>query len=527
MTGSETVLYLLVAVVALGIGLGLALLLVKPKAAPRRDDLVTATREEHDERLRAARSKALEVRAEAEAFVRQSLASIEEVEHRLSRREERLDGRLDGATGRETHVANRENALADRAQAIETAHAEQAEALARIRALPEDVAREMLFERVAPAAREPAIARAEAILRETEETFARVRTRPASLAVQRTASELVGEFALVPVPIPREEIKGRIIGREGRNIKAFEAATGVELVIDDAPDVVTLSGFDPFRREVARLALLDLIEDGRIHPGRIDESVKRAREHLTRQIHEGGAQAAEAAGIGALSNELIDLLGRLLLTRDATAGDALDAAVRLTGLAAAFATELRADVRTARRAAFLLDVGHAVGPEASGSVDAIAADVLARAGESPAVIAAVRPIDDLYPSVTPEQAAVRLARAIVESGFAARDESPVRRVDGVERVAELVEGVADAQAFQVGTRVRLLVRATEPLDTVDRVLLAKAVLEKIEASLGPRVGLTFWLVAPRRRGQDGGQGNGTARVEGGRPHRGSRSRRNS
>src|SRR3712207_9145193 len=117
------------------------------------------------------------------------------------------------------------------------------------RALPPDVARELLVEHVAPAAREPGLVRAEAILREAEEQFARIRTRPTSLAVQRTASELVGEFALVPVPIPREEIKGRIIGREGRNIQAFEAATGVELVIDDAPDVVTLSGFDPFRRE--------------------------------------------------------------------------------------------------------------------------------------------------------------------------------------------------------------------------------------------------------------------------------------
>ena len=521
----ETVAYLLVAIVALALGLGLALLLVKQKAPPARDALVAAAREEHDERLRAARSQALEVRAEAEAVVRQSLTSIEEVEHRLARREERLDGRLDSAANREATVAGREAALGQRAEAIEAAYQEQVTAFERIRALPPDVARDMLFERVAPAAREPGLVRAEAILRETEEQFARIRTRPASLAVQRTASELVGEFALVPVPIPREEIKGRIIGREGRNIKAFEAATGVELVIDDAPDVVTLSGFDPFRREVARLALLDLVEDGRIHPGRIDEAVKRARDFIGRQLREDGVRAAEAAGVGPIPNELTEHLGRLRLTREEH-GDALEGAIRLAGLAAAFAAELRADVRTARRAGFLLDLGRAVGPEASGSVSEITADVLARAGESPAVIAAVRPIEDLYPAVTPEQAAVRLARAMAETGHIARDdETPIRRVDAVERVVALVEGVAEALAFQVGTRVRLLVRAVDPLDTVDRVLLAKVVLERIEASLGPRVGLTLWLLAPRRRGQDGAQGNGAARVEGGRSGRGRSGRR--
>src|SRR5204863_7310942 len=156
-----------------------------------------------------------------------------------------------------------------------------------------------------------ATARAERVLEEAEGTFGRLRARPAALAVQRSSSELVGEFALVPVPIPREEIKGRIIGREGRNIKAFEAMTGVELVIDDAPDVVTLSGFDPVRREVARLALLDLVEDGRIHPGRVEEAVKRARDGLERYLRDDGQRAAEGAQVGHLPNEIAELLGKL------------------------------------------------------------------------------------------------------------------------------------------------------------------------------------------------------------------------
>ena len=242
---------------------------------------------------------------------------------------------------------------------------------------------------MAPSARERATARAESVLEEAEAAFGRLRARPAALAVQRTSSELVGEFALVPVPIPREEIKGRIIGREGRNIKAFESMTGVELVIDDAPDVVTLSGFDPFRREVARLALLDLVEDGRIHPGRVEDAVKRARDALERTLREDGQRAAEAAGAGHVSHEIADLLGKLGLFR----GDqenALEMSVRLANVAAAMAAELRADVRIVRRAALLSGIGRAVGPEAGGSTDAITADVLARASESPAVISALR-----------------------------------------------------------------------------------------------------------------------------------------
>jgi ribonuclease Y len=294
--------------------------------------------------------------------------------------------------------------------------------------------------------------------------------------------------------------------------------TGVELVIDDAPDVVTLSGFDPFRREVARLALLDLVDDGRIHPGRVEDAVKRARESLEHALREEGHRAAEAAGAGHVSPEIADLLGRLGLFRGEPE-NALEMVVRLSGVAAAMAAELRADARVARRAALLSNIGRAVGPEAAGSVDAITADVLARASESPVVIAALKPPSELYPLLTPEQAAVWLARALVEGWHASREEAPARRVDAVERAAAIVPGVAEALAFQVGTRVRLLVRPTEPLDTVSRIQLARAVLEKVDQSLGPRVGLMLAFLAGRQRHRnDGGPGNGTARVESGGRH---------
>jgi ribonuclease Y len=511
----EIVALVIVVIAAAALGFGAAYVLSRREPPPREDLLVTA-RSEHDERVRSARSQALEVRSEAEAVARQALTSLEEIEQRMIRREERLDSRLDGMTNREASIAAREASQADRLEAAEEHYAEQDLAFESIRALSPAEARRTLLDRVAPSARERSTARAESVLEEAEVAFSRLRARPAALAVQRTASELVGEFALVPVPIPREEIKGRIIGREGRNIKAFESMTGVELVIDDAPDVVTLSGFDPFRREVARLALLDLVEDGRIHPGRVEDAVKRARDALERTLREDGQRAAESAGAGHVSQEIADLLGKLGLFR----GDqenALEMSVRLANVAAVMAAELRADVRIVRRAALLSGIGRAVGPEAGGSTDAITADVLTRASESPAVISALRTPDELYATATPEQAALWLARALVDGWHPARDESPVRRVDAVERAAAIVQGVGEALAFQVGTRVRLLVRPADSLDTVARIQLARAVLEKIDSSLGPRVGLTLaFLVGRGRHRGEGGPGNGTARVEGGR-----------
>ncbi|MFN8635636.1 MAG: Rnase Y domain-containing protein [Chloroflexota bacterium] len=511
----EIVALVLVPIAAIALGFGIAYA-VSRREPPPREDLLVSARAEHEERLRAARSQALEIRAEAEAVARQTLTSLEEVEQRMVRREERLDSRLDGLSSRETGLAQREASQAERLAAAEEHYAEQAAAIESIRALTPAEARRTLLERVAPSARERATSRAESVLEEAEVTFARLRARPAALAVQRTASELVGEFALVPVPIPREEIKGRIIGREGRNIKAFESMTGVELVIDDAPDVVTLSGFDPFRREVARLALLDLVEDGRIHPGRVEDAVKRARENLERQLRDDGQHAAETAGAGHVSNELADLLGRLQLFR-VDQENALEMSVRLANVAAAMAGELRADARIVRRAAVLSGIGRAAGPEAGGSTDAITADILARASETPSVISALRTPDELYGTVTAEQACLWLARALVDTWHPARDESPVRRVDAVERAAAIVPGVGEALAFQVGTRVRLLVRPSEQIDTIGRIQLARAVLEKIDSSLGPRVGLTLaFLVGRQRHRGEGPQGNGTARVDGGR-----------
>jgi ribonuclease Y len=512
----ETTLLVLVPFVGLAIGLALALLLPR-RSPPERNDLLVGARGERDERLRAARSQALEERAEAEATARHTLSSLEEIENRLARREERLDNRLDSASAREAAIEAREAALAERASAVEAAYEEQVDALGRIRALPPETARATLLEQVAPSAREAALARADAILKEADDACREARARPSALAVQRASSELVGEFALVPVPIPREEIKGRIIGREGRNIKAFEAMTGVELVIDDAPDVVTLSGFDPFRREVARLALIDLVDDGRIHPGRIEEAVKRAREHLARKLVEDGVKAAQAAEAGQVPTELAELLGRLSLIRSG-AEDVLADSVRRASIVTSLAGELRADARVCRRAALFLDIARAVGREAGGSTEAITADVLTRAGESHAVITAVKMPGELYPAITPEQAVVWLARAVAAAGLIPKDEPVARRVDAIERAAALVEGVAEALAFQVGTRVRLLIRPSEPVDTVGRVLLARQVLERIEASLGPRVGMTVaLLVASRRRGGgEGAETNGAARFGSGR-----------
>ena len=515
----ETLALVVVALIGIAVGVGLSLLWPR-KAPAEHDDQLAEARAARDERLRVAREQALEERVAAQASARQALAGIEETEHRLARREERLESRLDAAAAREATADARDAALAERAAKLRTDREEQLATLERIRSLPTDVARATLLEEVAPSVSEVTAERAEGVLAEAEDACREARARPTALSIQRASGDVVGEFALVPVQIPREEVKGRIIGREGRNIKAFEAMTGVELVIEDAPDVVTLSGFDPFRREVARLALLDLIEDGRIHPGRIEETVRATREMLSRQLREDGMRAAEAAGAGPVSADMAELLGRLRLLRGARE-DSLTEAIRHSGLASSLAEELKADVRTARRAALFYDLGRAIGREAGGSIETITADVLTRAGEPAGVVAAVRRPGDLYPAVTPEQAAVWLARAAGELGPAARDESPIRRAEAIERVVQLVDGVAEALAFQLGARVRLLIRPVDDLDASGRALLARAVLERIDASLGPRVGMTVAMLTAsiqgRGAGEDRSGGNGAARIGAGRP----------
>ncbi|MFN8521855.1 MAG: Rnase Y domain-containing protein [Chloroflexota bacterium] len=489
-----------------------------------RDDLLTAVHTEREDRLRVARTQALEQRSEAEADSRQALGALEETLHRLVRREERLEGRIDTAAARETALDQKEAQLSERADTTGKAIAEQVAELERIGSLTTDAARARLLEEVAPSAREPAAARAEAVLALASQDCRAARARPAALAIQRASGEMVGEFALVSVPIPREEVKGRIIGREGRNIKAFEAATGVELVIDDAPDTVTLSGFDPIRREVARLALLDLVEDGRIHPGRIEEAVKHARDDLLRSLRDDGTAAAESAGVGQVSAEIAELLGRLQLMRG-DSEDALRSAVQTANVAAAFATELKAEQRVARRAALLYNVGLAAGREAGGSILEISSDVLTRAGESGAVVAAMAPVADLYSQVTAEQASVWLARMVRGAGLHTRDESPVRRVDSIERAAAMVESVTEPLAFQVGARVLLLIRLSEASGSVDRALLGLRIIERIEASLGPRAGLNVAFLIPGRRRQDAADGHQGRQGSGRPPFRGRSGRR--
>jgi ribonuclease Y len=303
--------------------------------------------------------------------------------------------------------------------------------------------------------------------------------------VQRYAAEHVAETTLSVVPIPSEEMKGRIIGREGRNIRALEAATGVDLIIDDTPDAVTLSGFDPIRREIARLALNKLVVDGRIHPGRIEEIVAKSKQEVENQIRQEGEQAAYEAGLSGIHPEVIKVMGRMKF-RTSYGQNQLQHSVEAAHVAAIMAAELGADVNIARRAAFLHDIGKVLTHEVEGPHHVIGAEYARRFGESIPVCEAIAGHHDHDPDYqTIEAIVVQAADAASGARPGARRESVdqyVKRLEALEAVANSFEGVERSFAIQAGREVRIIVKP-EQVDDLQAVRLARDIVKRIEETL--------------------------------------------
>jgi ribonuclease Y len=304
------------------------------------------------------------------------------------------------------------------------------------------------------------------------------------VAIQRIASEQVSEVAVSTVPLPSDDMKGRIIGRQGRNIRALENATGVDLVVDDTPEAVILSCFDPVRREVARVALSKLILDGRIHPARIERVVAKAKEEVDQTIREAGEQAAIDAGVPGLRPELIRLLGRLKF-RTSYGQNQLDHAVETTHIAGLLAAELGADVQVAKAGALLHDLGKAVDHEVEGPHAIIGADLARRYGISPAIVNAISAHHGEAEAESLEAIIVEAADAISGARPGARRESVetyVKRVKALEDVASSFEGVDEAYAIQAGREIRILVKP-EQIDDLAAIQMSKNVAKAVEENL--------------------------------------------
>lgn len=436
------------------------------------------------EALLQAKDEAFRLKAQVEQEDRERRAELQRLERKLAQKEETLDRRLETVERREKAVQKSEagvqEAYRDAAELVKQRRVE----LQRVARMTVEDARELLLQEVRESTRQDAAR----IIREIEEEARRegeARARHIiALAIQRCAVDQTSETTVSVVPLPSDEMKGRIIGREGRNIRTFETLTGVDLVIDDTPEAVVLSAFDPVRREVARLALSELVLDGRIHPGRIEEAIRCAEERVRQSILEAGEQAILETGLTGISDELVKLLGQLKY-RSSYGQNVLKHSIEVSHLAGILAGELGGNVTLARRAGLLHDIGKAVDHEVEGAHAAIGADILRQHGEKPEVVRCVESHHDEVSPDTLEAVLIMCADAISASRPGARRETLeayVRRVRKLEEIAQRFPGVEKGYAVQAGREVRLIVRP-EQIDDLGTAELARELAHRIEEEM--------------------------------------------
>ena len=437
------------------------------------------------EALHEAREETARFRAALERDNAERRAEIQRQERRLQQKEESLDRKIEALEQRERKLAGRERSLEQAREEVEEIKREHLKELEHIAQLSEEQAREMLLERIEYRVRVDAAKRIRAIEEQArEEADARAR-EIITLAIQRCASDQVSEAVVSVVPLPNDEMKGRIIGREGRNIRALEAATGVDLIIDDTPEAVILSGFDPVRREVARIALTRLILDGRIHPARIEEVVAKARQEVDMVVREEGERAAMEANVHGLQPELLKLLGRLHF-RTSYGQNVLKHSVEVAILATTMAYELGADVNVCKTAALLHDLGKAIDQEVEGPHAIISGEIARRFGKSSKIIHAMvaHHATEAEPQSL-EAAIVQAADAISAARPGARRETIdlyIKRLEALESIANSFTGVEKSFAIQAGREVRIIVKPEE-VDEYTANRLASDIAHKIEESL--------------------------------------------
>lgn len=437
------------------------------------------------EALHEAREETANFRATIERDNAERRAELQRQERRMQQKEENLERKIDTLEQRERKLTARERSIDQTREEVEEVKREHLKELERIAQLTEEQAREVLLERIETRVRIEAAKRIRTIEEQArEEADSRAR-EIITLAIQRCASDQVAEAVVSVVPLPNDEMKGRIIGREGRNIRTLEAATGVDLIIDDTPEAVILSGFDPVRREVARVALTRLILDGRIHPVRIEEVVAKARQEVDVIVREEGERAAMEANVHGLQPELLKILGRLHF-RTSYGQNVLAHSVEVAILATTMAHELGADVNACKTAALLHDLGKAIDQEVEGPHAIISGEIARRFGKSPRIIHAMvaHHATEAEPQSL-EAAIVQAADAISAARPGARRETIdlyIKRLEALESIANSFTGVEKSFAIQAGREVRIIVKPEE-IDEFAANRLASDIAHKIEESL--------------------------------------------
>ena len=445
---------------------------------------IEAARAQQKDIILQAKDEALRIRNEAEAQIREARATIAKQEERLQRKEENLDRKLDGLERRERQLQSRERQIEQLHQEAERLHNQQRSELERISALSQEDARKLILQKVELDARDEAARKIREIERSAYDEADKTARKIISLAIQRCASDYVAEVTVSTVALPGEELKGRIIGREGRNIRAFEQISGVDIIVDDTPEAVTLSCHDAVRREVARIALGKLLKDGRIHPARIEEVIHKTQQEVEVIMREEGERVAYEANVQGLHPDLIKLLGRLKY-RTSYGQNVLHHSLECALLAAHMAAELGANINVAKTAALLHDIGKAVDHEVQGPHALIGADIARRLGRSPAIVHAIAAHHNDEEPQSVEAFLVQAADAISGGRPGARRETIdlyIKRLEALETVATSFPGVQRAFAIQAGREVRVMVQP-DSIDDLGSLHLARDVAKKIEESL--------------------------------------------
>ena len=453
-------------------------------AERKADKIIAEARTESKDLIHEARQETEKIKSGVEAEYRERRTELQRQESLLSQRGDSLERKLEEVEHRGRNLASKEKEIESIRTHLEEVRDKQLKQLELISGMSSAEAKQALIEAMEVEIQEEASRR----LREWETKVREEANEKAqeilSQAIQRCASDVVSETTVATVPLPSDEMKGRLIGREGRNIRALEQATGVDLIIDDTPEAVTLSSFDPVRREVARIALTKLILDGRIHPARIEEVVAKAKEELDATIYSAGEEAAYQAGVHGLRPELIRLLGRLKY-RTSYGQNVLAHSIEVAYLAGMIAGELNTNVAIAKKAGLLHDIGKAVDREVEGSHAAIGAELVTQWDKSPEVVSGIAEHHGETYTMSMWGFIISAADAISSARPGARRESLdsyLKRLKALEDIADGFKGVEKSFAIQAGREIRILVKPEE-IDDLEAMRLARDIVKKIEEGL--------------------------------------------
>ncbi|MGI6211721.1 MAG: ribonuclease Y [Anaerovoracaceae bacterium] len=431
-----------------------------------------------------AKEEAHKLKTEADKEVRERRSEVQRQERKVSQKEESVTKLLESAEKKEEKISQHEKEIEQKMAELDSALDRQKEELERISGLSEEDAKKLLLDAVEKDCRHEASQMIKDIETKAKEEADNTAKEIITGAIQRCAADHVAESTISVVNLPNDDMKGRIIGREGRNIRSIETLTGVDLIIDDTPEAVIISGFDPVRREVARIALEKLIVDGRIHPAKIEEMVEKAKKEVAHTIKQEGEQATFDTGINNLHPELVKLLGRLHF-RTSYGQNVLKHSVEVSHLAGLMAGELGLNVRLAKRAGLLHDIGKALDHEYEGTHVDIGIQILKKYKESDAVINAMAAHHGDYEPKSMEAVLIAAADALSAARPGARRETLdvyIKRLEKLEEIANTTEGVANSYAIQAGREIRIIVNPTQVKDD-DMALLAREVSQKIESEL--------------------------------------------